>query len=104
MGAPKPPGAGRPGGAGLLAQINAGKALKSAKARSPKKPDARGSMLDEIANRSFALKKVEKKTEVAPATGGLLGKKLQGNVMDILARRAAIEGDSDESDDSDWED
>jgi hypothetical protein len=108
MGGPPPPAAGparpRPGGASLLEQINAGTQLKS-RAPAPKKaPDARGGLLDAIANRTFALKKVVKTEEEPVAVGGLLGTKLQGNVMDILARRAAIEGDSDEdSTDSEWD-
>jgi len=60
-------------------------------------------MLSQIRNRNFELKKREdkKEEEKRPAGGALDG--MKGNVMDILARRAAIEQEDDDSESDGWD-
>lgn len=94
----------------LLESITAGAKLKSAQERvlapaAEKPADGRNDMLSQIRNRNFELKKREEKQEEQkkPGAGGVLDA-VKGNVMDILARRAAIEQEDDDSDDSDgWD-
>jgi hypothetical protein len=91
--APRPPS----GRSSLLDAIRGGgSGLKKAKPVEKKKPTGRGAMLDMIRN-GRKLKKVvreEKPVEKKIDSG-------MSSIMDILARRAAIEGSSDEEDSSD---
>jgi hypothetical protein len=93
----------------LLESITAGAKLKSAQQRvlaaPAEKPDeGRNDMLSQIRNRNFELKKREEKKEeaVKPGAGGVLDG-MKGNVMDILARRAAIEQEDDDSESDGWD-
>lgn len=96
---------------GLLDAISKGATLRSSAARElappPQKPaDGRDDLLSQIRTRNFALKHAETKVEEEKKPGGDMGTigALKGNqaVMDILARRAAIEQEESESDD-DWD-
>lgn len=94
-----------PAATGFLAEIQAGANLRRVEptAKVERRGSARGGLLDEIRNRNYRLKKVEvqqaKPAATAAAPGGL------ASIMDILSRRAAIEGsDDEESDDGDWDD
>lgn len=70
----------------------------------PKPVDQRDDLLSQIRTRNFALRHAEKKTEEEKKAESGTMAALKGNqaVMDILARRAAIEQEESESDDE-WD-
>lgn len=89
---------------GFLAEIQAGANLRRVEptAKVERRGSARGGLLDEIRNRNYRLKKVEVQQTKAAAPAAASG---LASIMDILSRRAAIEGsDDEESDDDNWDD
>lgn len=97
----------------VMAAIKSGgfalkKVDRSAAAKPQEKEEGRGGMLAMIKNKNFALKKVdaaaeaEKKRKASETKSGL-GAGF-GNVMNLLAQRAAIKGSSEsEESDGDWD-